>query len=351
MPWLADTREDIFDMATKRKKPKKTTSYINVNRGKKGYRDKYKKGVDDAVREFARKLGKKNEDGSDFTDSDWRTFFKTILIPLDKESEQKMIGLFIQDRQTLNELLVLHNTKASDNLAEVYFKKYEKETPNRWYDLDDFRQLAREGLSIAANKFEPERGNKFITFATWWMLNRVRKPYNDKGAMINFSSMDAQMRDDEENDTTFGEVLTPDMIANGWHCPTAEEKNVNPVAALEKKAVEDSRNLYSSIMKFKPDSGEGLDNDKARAMMDYLVSIVEKNAANYDRRQIFLYLFKKVFSKCSTMFQNEEAATKLNSYISEAAKSKVELLGRLNMDESQYEDVCRKLTRGIYDGV
>ena len=336
---------------TKRKKPKKTTSYINVNRAKKGYRDKYKKGVEDAIREFAKKLGKENEDGSDFTDSDWRTFFKTILIPLDKESEQKMIGLFMQDRPTLNELLVLHNTKASDNLAEVYFKKYEKETPNRWYDLDDFRQLAREGLSIAANKFEPERGNKFITFATWWMLNRVRKPYNDKGAMINFSSMDALVRDDDDNDTTFGDVLTPDMLANGWGCSTSDEKNVNPVTAMEKKAIEENRNLYSNIMKFKPESGDGLDNDKARAMMDYLVSIVENNAANYDRRQIFLYLFKKVFSKCSTMFQNDAAASKLNSYISEAAKSKVELLGRLNMDEEQYEATCSKLTKGLYDGI
>ena len=36
--------------ASKKKPPKATVSYVNVNRASNGYRDKYKKGVELAVR-------------------------------------------------------------------------------------------------------------------------------------------------------------------------------------------------------------------------------------------------------------------------------------------------------------
>ena len=98
-------------------------------------------------------------------------------------------------------------------MAEVYFKKYQKESPNMWYDLDDFKQYALEGLAIAAKKFEPERGNRFLTFATWWMLNRVMKPYNDKGAMDTHVSLNAPAANDPENNTSLEEVLGPEMLA------------------------------------------------------------------------------------------------------------------------------------------
>ena len=83
------------------------------------------------------------------------------------------------------------------------------------------------------------------------------------------------------------------------------------------------------------------------------MSIVEQNEKSYDNKQIFLYLFKKVFNKCSTLIRDipSESRNKLTSYISEAAKSKTELLKRLNMDEKQYEATCERLTRGGYNGL
>ena len=119
------------------------TSYINVNRAKKDYKDKYKREVENAKKEYRKKLGKPED--YEFTQQEWRNFFKTILIPLDAESERMMIDLFKKDRAELNQLLILHNTRASDNLAEVYFKKYLKESPNKWHDLEDFKQMAMEG--------------------------------------------------------------------------------------------------------------------------------------------------------------------------------------------------------------
>ena len=337
----------------KRKVVPAKVSYVNVNRASKGYRDKYLKEVKKAIGEFAEKIGK-HETGEDFTNDEWKQFFKTNLIPLDKESELHMIELFKDNRPELNQLLVLHNTKAGENIAEVYFKRYMKNSPTKWYDLDDFKQMANEGLAIAAEKFDPSKGNKFITFATWWMLNRVRKPNQEKGAMENHTSLSARIvTNDPGNTTTIEEILTPEAISPDWHSPSDSEGNENGADRMDRLRSKACQDLYNRIKEFSGISIDSIGKDKAKKMVGYLLSIVEQNEKSYDNKQIFLYLFKKVFNKCSTLIRDipSESRNKLTSYISEAAKSKTELLKRLNMDEKQYEAICERLTRGGYNGL
>ena len=328
-------------------------SYVNVNRSSKGYRDKYRKDVERAIREFANKIGKM-ETGEDFTDAEWKKFFQTNLIPLDKESELHMIDLFKDNRAKLNELLVLHNTKAGENIAEVYFKRYMKDSPTKWYDLEDFKQMANEGLVIAAEKFDPSRGNKFITFATWWMLNRVRKPNQEKGAMENHTSLSSPLVvNDPGNTTTLEEVLTPNSVSPDWHSPSESEGNESGPEYIDRKIVKANQDLYNTIKEFNGNSIDNIEKNRAKQMVGYLLSIVERNENSYDNKQIFIYLFKKVFNKCSDMLLDipKESKLRLETYVSEAAKSRAELLRRLNMDEKEYEAACKKLTRGGYDGI
>lgn len=348
---IKEERHGKMASTTSGRKRRKTTStrasYVNVNRQKKGYKDKYKKDVEAAIQKFKAGIGKSSED--QLSSSEWKRFFKTVLIPLDGESERKMISLFSDDRDELNQLLVLHNTRASDNLAEVYYKKYEKSSPTKWYDLEDFKQMALEGLSIAAQRYKIDSGNRFITYATWWMLNKVRKPYQEKGALVGHSSLEAAVSSDPDGNTSkLEEVLSPDMIANGWKCSTMDE-NVNPTAVIDSQNVEENVDLYSALKHIKQSQCESLDMERAEAMMDYLTSIVDRNSNSYRDKQIFLYLFRKVFHKCSTIIPSK--STKLCPYIEEAAKSKAELLSRLNMDEKQYESTCQRLIRGNYNGL
>ena len=207
----------------KKVKPKNPkVSYINVKRTEKGYRDKYRKEVEKAMKAYAKQLNKTlakpdltdEEWESVFTTKEWMDFFKTNLLPLDKLSEKRMIGLFRNDRPELNKLLILHNTKASENLAEVYFKRYLKTSPTQWYDLDDFKQMANEGLAIAAERFDLDYSNRFLTYATWWVLNKVRKPNQEKGAMVNHKSLSSTLNpQDPTNTTTLEEVLTPESLS------------------------------------------------------------------------------------------------------------------------------------------
>lgn len=337
-------------MATKKKPPKTTVSYVNVNRASKGYRDKYKKDVEIAVREFASKLGKA-ADGSDFTPNEWKTFFKTVLIPLDKDSEKRMINLFINDREELNSLLILHNTKASDNLAEVYFKKYMKESPTKWHDLEDFKQMALEGLVIAAQRFEPDKyDNKFITYATWWVLNRVRKPNQEKGAFVNHTSMSAPNNvSDVDNNTTFEDILTPDMISGDFSA--LDNSMLTPASSLEKINSEENYDFCSLIKDTSIKDVSSIDKEKAGEMMKYLVSIVESNS-EYNDKQIFLYMFKNIFKKCSILLPSSSTySRKLTRFLDETAKSKIELLHRLKMDEKSYANECQRLMKRCYSGL
>ena len=334
---------------TAKKKKRRTTSkakpaavtYVNVNRAKSGYRDKYKKDVDNAVREFSYKIGK--ESGADLTNEEWKRFFKTVLIPLDKESERKMIDLFIDNRDELNELLILHNTLASNNLAEVYFKKYVKESPTQWVDIDDFKQQALLGLAEGAKRFDPNKyDNKFITYATWWILNKIRKPASEPGAKSFHVSLNSPSHPfDSESTSTLEEVLTPDMLH-----PLVQQdmEDSSPSSLIDKKRIEENYDMFSYIKNLK--SFEKMTGNEAKEMTKYLLSIVENNKKSYDNQQILLYMFRKVFNKCSPMFVGSVEGDKLTSYVDKAAKSKSELLTRLNIDKDEYEVKCNSLIRG-----
>ena len=282
----------------KSRKPKnaKSNMYVNVNRAKKSYKDKYKEETDKALKKFKLDMGKTEE--YELTDQEWKQFFRTNLIPMDKERETKMIDMFRSNREELNNLLVMHNVKAGENLAEVYFKKYVKNCPTSWYDLEDFKQLANEGLAIAAKKFDLNYKNRFLTYATWWILNKVRKPYQDKGAMVGHTSLSSPLTtSDDGNNTTLEDVLTPDMVNPGWESPSELLSSLAPSEMLDFSNSEENHNLFSTIKSSKKNSIENIDKGKVHRMMRYLMSIVDKNENSYDNKQILLYLFKRIFSK------------------------------------------------------
>lgn len=330
-------------------------SYVNVHRTTTSYRDKYKKDVDKAVAEYSTRLGKSKDE---FTNDEWRQFYKTVLIPLDKNSERQMIDLFIGNRDELNQLLILHNTKASDNIAEVAYKKYEKNTPTKWHDLEDFRQMALEGLSIAAQRFDIDSGNKFITYATWWMLNKVLHPSSEKGAKNRYSYLDAPVRGsasamEGEDATSLGDIFGSATISPDYDASMMDNDGKNPTSILNSRNIEENINLISEIKRIPQEMiGKSIDGNKAVNLTKYLMSVVEDNSDSTSNRQIFLYIFKKIFSKCSSFFKDgsQERET-LKSYVNDAAETKVDLLKRIGMDEKTYKHVCDGLMKRCYNGL
>lgn len=89
-----------------------------------------------------------------------------------KDEERAAIERFKDDRPSLENFLMTHNIFLAINLASHYSRMYS--------DHSELISNAMFGLSEAAKKFDPSLGNRFNTYASHWILKRIKYPfYND----------------------------------------------------------------------------------------------------------------------------------------------------------------------------
>lgn len=118
---------------------------------------------------------------------------------LTKEEERALIEKYRNDREKLNWELVMHNTRAACSIAKRYAITTE--------DFDDLIARAMAGLVVAADKFDIDSGNRFLTYATNWIFNwiqreyysRNRKIFNDTTVSITKGDWDNEDEIDPEN--------------------------------------------------------------------------------------------------------------------------------------------------------
>ena len=88
--------------------------------------------------------------------------------------------LFSRYRQT-------NDPKLRDSLVESYIYIAEilsRKFINRGVEYDDIYQVACLGILYAVERFDPDRGVKFATFATPTVLGEIRRYFRDKGNFI-----------------------------------------------------------------------------------------------------------------------------------------------------------------------
>lgn len=97
-----------------------------------------------------------------------------------KESAQDEYELFSLYRET-------GNTAIRDKLVEHYMYIAEilsRKFINRGIEYDDIYQVASMGIMYAVERFDPDRGVKFATFATPTVMGEIRNYFRDKGSFI-----------------------------------------------------------------------------------------------------------------------------------------------------------------------
>ncbi len=65
-------------------------------------------------------------------------------------------------------------------IAEILSRRF----VNRGIEYDDIYQVACMGLIYAVERFDPDRGVKFATFATPTIMGEIRRHFRDKGSFI-----------------------------------------------------------------------------------------------------------------------------------------------------------------------
>ena len=111
---------------------------------------------DDSVRMYLREIG------------------KIPLLTLEEESE-------------LSKKAMAGDRKAKDRMAEANMRlvvSIAKRYSGRGLDLLDLIQEGNTGLLRAVDKFDPEKGFKFSTYATWWIRQAITRAIADQARTI-----------------------------------------------------------------------------------------------------------------------------------------------------------------------
>ena len=104
---------------------------------------------------------------TDRSDTALKSYLKDVnKYPLITPEEEKILGKKIKegDTKALNKL-VTSNLRFVISVAKQY--------QGQGIDLIDLIQYGNEGLIEAANKFDVDKGFKFISYAVWWIRQKI----------------------------------------------------------------------------------------------------------------------------------------------------------------------------------
>jgi RNA polymerase primary sigma factor len=102
---------------------------------------------------------------------------KSVATKISKDDELDVIRLAQQGDKKLKELIVNRHSKLVIHIA----KKYKNA---KGIEMDDLIQEGMIGLLKAFDKFIPDKGNKFSTYATFWINQTVRRAIQNKSNAI-----------------------------------------------------------------------------------------------------------------------------------------------------------------------
>lgn len=242
----------------------------------------------------------------------------------DKERTHELFRLYKEkgDEEARDQLIVSHL-----NLVRFLASKFK----NRGEPLDDLVQVGTIGLIKAIDRFDPERGLEFTTYATPTILGEIKRHFRDKGWSIRVPRR-LQELSAKVNQAT--DELTVELQRS----PSVEEIAAKlGVGAEEILEAMESSGAYTSVSL---EAGGSSEDDEAPALIDRLGSVDEDLDGSDDRM---------VIDDAISDFSPREQEIVRMRFID--GLTQVEIAKRLGVSQVQVSRLLRRTLRKIQDKI
>ena len=242
----------------------------------------------------------------------------------DKERTHELFRLYKEkgDEEARDQLIVSHL-----NLVRFLASKFK----NRGEPLDDLVQVGTIGLIKAIDRFDPERGLEFTTYATPTILGEIKRHFRDKGWSIRVPRR-LQELSAKVNQAT--DELTVELQRS----PSVEEIAAKlGVGAEEILEAMESSGAYTSVSL---EAGGSSEDDEAPALIDRLGSVDEDLDASDDRM---------VIDDAISDFSPREQEIVRMRFID--GLTQLEIAKRLGVSQVQVSRLLRRTLRKIQDKI
>ena len=197
--------------------------------------------VDDPVRMFLKEIG------------------KIQLLSLEEEAE--LADRMVKGDKKAKKKLVESNLRLVVSIAKRYI--------GRGMHFLDLIQEGNLGLIKAVDKFDPSKGYKFSTYATWWIRQAITRAIADQARTIRIpvhmvETINRLMRNSRHLLQTLGREPTPEEIAAEMEIPVEKVRDIlkisqDPISLETPVGEEDD----SSVGNFIPDDDAPSPSDQA----------------------------------------------------------------------------------------
>jgi len=197
--------------------------------------------VDDPVRMFLKEIG------------------KIQLLSLEEEAE--LADKMVKGDKKAKKKLVESNLRLVVSIAKRYI--------GRGMHFLDLIQEGNLGLIKAVDKFDPSKGYKFSTYATWWIRQAITRAIADQARTIRIpvhmvETINRLMRNSRHLLQTLGREPTPEEIAAEMEIPVEKVRDIlkisqDPISLETPVGEEDD----SSVGNFIPDDDAPSPSDQA----------------------------------------------------------------------------------------
>jgi RNA polymerase nonessential primary-like sigma factor len=142
---------------------------------------------------------------------------------LSPDEERRLARLVVQGDFDARQKMIEHNLRLVVNIAKHYI--------NRGMALLDLIEEGNIGLMHALEKFDPERGFRFSTYATWWIRQSIERAIMNQSRTIRLpvhviKELNVYLRAQRHLEAQIGREPTMDEIAFQVGKPVEEVRRV-----------------------------------------------------------------------------------------------------------------------------